>query len=126
MKEYTGQINIRISKELHTAIAYEAHLKNISLNKLIEKKLNLTTTILPTNYIWKIDCVIERFNRCVVFLSKVDNKEITLNIKDITEIILRENFEKLIIFLNNYVNTMTIIENTICLSYNNNEFEFIE
>jgi hypothetical protein len=38
-KEFTGRLTLRLSPELHKKLYIEAEQENISLNKLIEKKL---------------------------------------------------------------------------------------
>lgn len=80
-KEYTGQVNIRLNRDLHQAIALEAIKNKVSINSLIEKKLEQTTIIGNIKYQWKIDRVIFRLTNILLFFVDENNKkEVTLKI----------------------------------------------
>lgn len=50
-KEYSGQFNVRVPKDLHKALCLEAAHREISLNALVLKKLIRTTASPDIDYL---------------------------------------------------------------------------
>lgn len=90
-KNYSGQLNLRLDKQLHKALSYEAVQKKISLNALITKKLIQTTAIeLPISQL-KLSKVNVFPNFALLSFSSEVNQGITLkfgkiNLEDIFEV----------------------------------------
>lgn len=80
-KDYTGQFNVRLDKELHKALVNEAAQHNISLNSLICKKLRQSTVTKKNDYRWNLDKVtVLPVNRAILSFSEEKSNKVGINI----------------------------------------------